>query len=68
MQTLEEVNILLVDDSRELLTILTDALHGAGFAHVACAQSVREALTFTPVSTLEQVLRIVFEETHAEAK
>ena len=30
-------------------------------------QSVREALTFTPVSTLEQVLRIVFEETHAEA-
>ena len=31
-------------------------------------QSVREALTFTPVSTLEQVLRIVFEETHAEAK
>ena len=43
MQTLEEANILLVDDSRELLTILTDALHGAGFAHVACAQSVREA-------------------------
>ena len=43
MQTLEEANILLVDDSHELLTILTDALHGAGFAHVACAQSVREA-------------------------
>lgn len=43
MQTLEEANILLVDDSRELLAILTDALHGAGFAHVACAQSAREA-------------------------
>ncbi|MGN1248995.1 MAG: endopeptidase La, partial [Candidatus Spyradocola sp.] len=29
-------------------------------------QSVREALTFTPVSTLEQVLRIVFEENTAD--
>lgn len=43
MQTIEEANVLLVDDSRELLAILTDALHGAGFAHVACAGSVREA-------------------------
>lgn len=43
MQTIEEANILLVDDSRELLDILVHALHGAGFASVSCAQSVREA-------------------------
>lgn len=43
MQTIEEANILLVDDSRELLAILVDALHGAGFACVSCAQSMREA-------------------------
>lgn len=43
MNAIEDARVLIVDDSRELLALVTDALHAAGFRRVATVDSVRAA-------------------------
>lgn len=43
MLTIQDAKILLVDDNPDLLALVCDALHGAGYAHVATALDVRGA-------------------------
>ena len=39
----EDARVLIVDDSRELLALVTDALRAAGYCHIDTAESVRAA-------------------------
>lgn len=43
MQTILDAKILVVDDSRELLSLLQEELGSAGYHHLKCADSVKAA-------------------------
>ena len=43
MQRIQDVKILLVDDNPDLLELLCQALHGAGYTHLNTAQSCAQA-------------------------
>ena len=43
MQKIQDAKILIVDDSRELLSLLKEELSGAGYRHLRSAGSVKAA-------------------------
>ena len=56
MQTIQDANILIVDDSRELRALLKEELNSAGYHHLKSADSVKTARQAIAEETPELVI------------